>query len=396
MYYLGLDFGTSGARAAIIDSKRTEVWSGSFAYPSPEEQTPAVWDTTLLQLLGRIPATLKPELQAIAIDGTSGTVLLTDINGRALGPALLYHHPLARDPAAKLHWLKQHSGCGKPAQLMHQVDYLNARLSGIVGISDYHNALKSGYDVREMTWRKGIYSADEMGLLPRIVAPGTPLGNLQPGFYRRYAINPGCLICSGTTDSIAAFIAADTDTPGYAVTSLGSTLAVKLLSTIYVEAPELGVYSHKYGDLWLTGGASNSGGAVLRQYFSDDEIVEYSQRIDPAVETGLNYYPLLRPGERFPINDPDYPPRLQPRPDNKILWLHGLLEGMAEIERLAYVRLAELGATPLRAVSTAGGGSRNRTWQELRQRRLGVPVTAAAHSDAAYGAAVLATRHRLE
>ncbi len=396
MYYLGLDFGTSGARAAIIDSARTEVWSGSFAYPSPENQTPAVWDTALLELLGRIPATLKPELQAIAIDGTSGTVLLSDIDGRALGPVLLYRHPLAADPAAKLHWLKHHCGHGKPAHLLHQVDYLNARLSGIVGISDYHNALKSGYDVREMAWRKGIYSVDEMALLPRIVAPGTPLGNLQRGFSRRYAINPRCLVCSGTTDSIAAFLAADTVTPGDAVTSLGSTLAVKLLSTTYVEAPELGVYSHKYGDLWLTGGASNSGGAVLRHYFSETELVEYSKLIDPETDTGLDYYPLLRPGERFPVNDPEFLPRMEPRPENKVLWLQGLLEGMAEIERQAYARLVELGATTLKTVLTSGGGSKNRVWQILRQRRLGVPVAPAIHTDAAYGAALLASRHSPE
>ncbi len=395
MYYLGLDFGTTGARAAVIDRARMEIWWESVAYASSGQQTPADWDAALRLLLQRIPAALKPALQAIAVDGTSGTVLLADSAGQPVGPVMFYDHPLSREPAAKLLWLKQHAD-GRPYLLMHQVDYVNASLSGITGVSDYHNALKSGYDVREMVWHTGIYSAGDEKLLPRIVAPGTPLGKLQRIISRHYNINPDCLVCSGTTDSIAAFIAAGIDTPGFAVTSLGSTLAVKLLSNCYVEASEQGVYSHKYGDLWLTGGASNTGGAVLRQYFSDDEIAEYSQRIDPAVETGLNYYPLLRPGERFPVNDPEYPPRLEPRPANKILWLHGLLEGMAEIERLAYARLSALGATPLRAVSTAGGGSRNRTWQELRQRRLGVPVAAATHGDAAYGAAVLATRHRLE
>ena len=393
MYYLGLDFGTTGARAAMVDSERAEVWSEHVAYPAPARQTPADWDAALRELLGKIPPALKPGMLAIAIAGTSGTVLLADAAGTALGPALLYHHPLAGDPAGKLLWLKQHSGTGKPAHLMHQVDYLNARLSGIIGVSDYHNALKSGFDVRQMTWRNGIYTRNDMPLLPNIVAPGAPLGALQRGIARHYNFNPRCVVCAGTTDSIAAFIAAGVNTPGYAVTSLGSTLAVKLLSTQYVEAPELGIYSHKYGDLWLTGGASNSGGAVLRHYFSDEEIAECSMQINPETDTGLDYYPLLHAGERFPINDPAYPPRLVPRPENKILWLHGLLEGIAEIERLAYVKLAGLGATPLRSVLTAGGGSRNRVWQALRQRRLGVPVAAAVHGDAAYGAALLAMRH---
>ena len=52
--------------------------------------------------------------------------------------------------------------------------------------------------------------------------------------------------------------------------------------------------------------------------------------------------------------------------------------------------LAELGATPLRRVETAGGGAKNPAWTHIRQRLLGVPVTRAAHTGAAYGAALLA------
>jgi D-ribulokinase len=54
-------------------------------------------------------------------------------------------------------------------------------------------------------------------------------------------------------DSIAAFLAAGVETPGEAVTSLGSTLAVKLLSEARVEDAAFGVYSHRLGDGWLVG-----------------------------------------------------------------------------------------------------------------------------------------------
>jgi sugar (pentulose or hexulose) kinase len=70
--------------------------------------------------------------------------------------------------------------------------------------------------------------------------------------------------------------------------------------------------------------------------------------------------------------------------------LHGLLEGLVRIEALGYTRLAELGATPLRAVFSAGGGAKNSVWQQLRERVLGVPVSVAHHTDAAYGSARLA------
>lgn len=54
-------------------------------------------------------------------------------------------------------------------------------------------------------------------------------------------------------DSVAAVIAARVDTAGQAVTSLGSTLAVKLLSHSRVDDASYGVYSHRLGDLWLVG-----------------------------------------------------------------------------------------------------------------------------------------------
>ncbi|MHB1676731.1 MAG: FGGY-family carbohydrate kinase [Sulfuriferula sp.] len=390
MYYLGLDFGTSGARGAIIDTDKIEVWSASISYPEPQQQTPHDWDTALLELLGQIPPRLRTGLRAIAIDGTSGTVLLADAAGRALTPALLYSHPLANDPAGKLKWLKQNPVSSQPCHLMHQVDYLNVKLGGRIGISDYHNALKSGLNVLDLTWRNGIYNTDDLQLLPRIVKPGTVLGNLHRRMARHFNLNPHCVVRAGTTDSIAAFIAAGVSTPGYAVTSLGTTLVLKLLSTRYVEAPEYGVYSHKFGDLWLVGGASNSGGAVLRQFFSDEELVSYSLQIQPEIASELDYYPLPRSGERFPINDPQFAPRLAPRPDNKVTWLHGLLEGIAKIEHRGYVKLAELGATPLQQVFTAGGGSKNQAWQAIRQRQLGVPVTVASHIGAAYGSALIA------
>lgn len=55
------------------------------------------------------------------------------------------------------------------------------------------------------------------------------------------------MVCGGTTDSIAAFVAAGVSQVGEAVTSLGSTMAVKLLSEERVDDAAYGVYSHRLG-----------------------------------------------------------------------------------------------------------------------------------------------------
>lgn len=65
----------------------------------------------------------------------------------------------------------------------------------------------------------------------------------------------GHMVAFLQADSVAAVIAARVDTAGQAVTSLGSTLAVKLLSHTRVDDAEYGVYSHRLGDLWLVGEA---------------------------------------------------------------------------------------------------------------------------------------------
>ena len=127
----------------------------------------------------------------------------------------------------------------------------------------------------------------------------------------------------------------------------------------------------------------------MRRYFDDAQLASLSDRIDPRQDSPLDYYPLTRIGERFPVNDAQLAPRLEPRPDSDVEFLHGLLQGLAHIEAAGYARLAELGAPQLKRVVTNGGGAKNRVWETMRERLLGVPVSTAAHCEAAYGSALL-------
>ncbi|MEN6584619.1 MAG: FGGY-family carbohydrate kinase [Sulfuricella sp.] len=437
--FLGVDFGTSGARATVID-EAGEILT-ECRYDFHGEQSAPLWRTALFELIGQIPAALRSVLRAISIDATSATVLLCDGAGEALGAPLLYndvrasaeaeslaqlapndhetHHDRFPHPCppphagegdegslrkfqinslvatptsglAKLLWFQRQPGFENARHLLHQADWLAFQMHGQLGLSDYHNALKTGADPEAFDYPAWIKQLPVAPLLPRIVEPGAAMGSISGRIAHHFALPRDCLVRAGTTDSIAAFLASGARKPGEAVSSLGSTLVLKLLSERRVDSPRHGVYSHRFGQLWLAGGASNSGGAVLRKFFSDAELQSLSRQIDTNQPSGLDYYPLPKAGERFPVNDPLYPPRLTPRPDDPAHFLHGLLEGIAHIEARGYKLLQELGAAPLTAVLSAGGGAHNMAFTSLRARFLGVPIRTAAHAEAAYGSALLA------
>ena len=173
------------------------------------------------------------------------------------------------------------------------------------------------------------------------------------------------------------------------MTSLGTTTALKILSPIPIFSPQDGVYSHRLGESWLVSGASSAGSGILLDYFSRKKIDELSQLIEPDIPTGLDYYPLSTAGERFPISDPNLQPRLTPRPDDDKLFFQGIIEGLTAIEKQGYLKMHKLGAPFPNRIVTAGGGADNQKWQIIRQQQIGVPVSTATQTEAAYGAAIL-------
>jgi D-ribulokinase len=407
--FLGIDFGTSGARATVIDVEAGIQAEMRYPWEISADWID-VWHKALWTLLAAIPEPLRREIKAIAINGTSSTVLLTDAAGKPQDAPLLYNdsrgavmleqlksiapenHTVvsATSSLAKLLWMSQLPTFPEARYFLHQADWLAFLLHGRLGISDYHNALKLGYDVEELKYPQWLENLPIPIQLPEVLPPGTPIGELRPEIAAKFGLRQDCLVCAGTTDSIAAFLASGAKSPGEAVTSLGSTLVLKLLSRTRVEDARYGIYSHRLGDLWLTGGASNTGGAVLRQFFTDAELKSLSSEIDATTASELDYYPLLKPGDRFPINDPNLPPRLEPRPDNPREFLHGLLESIARIEARGYELLQQMGADKLKRVYTAGGGAANNTWTAIRTRCLKVPVVSSKNTEAAYGTALLA------
>lgn len=409
---VGIDIGTSGVRAVAMTPAGVIVAGGAskLADHSADHRDPAVWRAALTAALAELRDGLGASgVAALAVDGTSGTMLPVDEASRPLATPMMYDDPVgdrAILDAIAAHASRESAAHGATSGLakamtfqdlpgvfrvIHQADWLSGLMTGRPDVSDENNALKTGYDPVARRWPDWIGAAGARpGILPSVVPAGTPVGAVTRAAAREFGLPEGALVVAGTTDGCASFLATGADRPGDGVSALGTTLTVKMLSDKPLFAPEYGLYSHRIGDMWLAGGASNTGGGVLARHFTPEEIAALCGAMDPETDTGLDYYPLARPGERFPINDPALAARMTPRPDDDATFLKAILEGIAGVEALAYRRLGELGAPALASVRSVGGGAQNPVWRRIRERRLAVPFLPALSQEAAAGTARLA------
>ena len=412
---LGIDLGTSGLRLAVVNPAGQLVAECQSAYPAAFEQ-PLGWREGLKALCLQLPADLRAAVVAVAIDGTSGTLLLCRPDG-SLGPSpldqALPYHLACPEQAEAAAALVGAAGAGLPAAsasgslaralrlleqlgstaergpwlLRHQADWLMGWLLGTWRWGEEGNNLRLGWDQQQGRWLGTIAEQPWSTALPEICRSGQLLGPLGADAASVLGLPPACLVVAGTTDASAAVLAADLQ-PGDGVTVLGTTLVLKQFSDQPLKGP--GISCQRVAGRWLVGGASNAGAGVLRRFFSDPQLVELSRQIDPRRSSGLALRPLPRPGERFPVDDPLLEPVLEPRPVSDALYLQGLLEGLAAIEQAGWQRLEQLGAPVVQRVISLGGGARNPQWRALRQRLLQRPVLNRPQCTAALGMARLA------
>lgn len=90
-FYLGIDFGTSGARAIVIDSAGSIQAESQYYFADSTDNLTRVWRQALFSLIAEIPEEIRGGICAIAINGTSSTVLLCDQTGNPIDSPILYN-----------------------------------------------------------------------------------------------------------------------------------------------------------------------------------------------------------------------------------------------------------------------------------------------------------------
>ena len=389
--FIGIDIATESTRALLVDESANVIGTAN-AKLAPVirgadgsvTQDPKSWVVAVASLLAEIQmiaTAAQVEPISLVISATSGTFTLVNDQGQAVIPAAMYNDGRASSPLDRAIFIRRTEKLEGKLHLVHTPEFVIASLLNLKPqevAADWSHALKTGVDLSTQSWKPEILTQanTENISLPNVVAPGAKLGAI--GKLNIYA---------GMTDGCTAQISAGGADLGSAVTTLGTTMVIKLVSNKDVSGP--GFYSHLLPKTnWLVGGASNLGGISFKDFASG--IKSWDKKAEANGPASFVTYPLTSKGERFPIANKDLVKVSSGNPVNEIDNYRAILEGIAFAEKLSYEILAKAGAPLTGELRTAGGGAKSPTWCKIRATVLNRPVIAQKGSGSDLGAALIA------
>jgi len=436
---VGIDIGTSGVKTVAVDIRGSVLARGAAALPAPtsvgpnREQDADLWWKAAASALHGLVADVRgaggdpANIVALAVDGTSGTIVPVDAGMRPLRPGLMYNDGRATTEAdslnvaagsaldrlgyrfnssfalAKILWLIRHEPkvMERARRILHQADVVTARLTGAAPVTDESNALKTGYDIVERRWPAYLGNVGiDADRLPPVVPIGAPLGTIGPRAASEFGLPSDCVVVGGMSDGTAACAASGAGAPGDMNTTLGTTIVWKVVASSMVRDPLGRIYSHRHpGGGFLPGGAGNAGGDGIRAFCAGgaadagQALAELERNLRPGRPTGGLTYPSPARGERFPFVDSAFEPFTTVDRNDADALYRSCLEGVACIERWGYEVAADLGAECDGAVWTTGRGAAIDAWMQIRADFLDRPVRRAVHPESAFGSALVAAMH---
>ncbi|NGN43957.1 xylulokinase [Mesorhizobium sp. CGMCC 1.15528] len=431
--YLGIDLGTSGVKALLMDHAQKIVASGHGAldvsrpHHGWSEQNPADWIRATEEALGELKAKHSKEVGAVKGIGLSGQMhgaTLLDERDQVLRPCILWNDTrshaeaakLDADPrfrkitgnivfpgftAPKLAWVKNNEPevFAKVAKVVLPKDFLRLWLTGehISEMSD--SAGTSWLDVANRRWSPELLAATDLDEkhMPSLVEGTEQAGVLRAELAAKWGINGKVVVAGGAGDNAASACGMGIVKPGHAFVSLGTSGVLFASNGSYLPNPESAVHTfcHALPDTWHQMGVILSATDSLNwlSEITGKSAAELTQELGDELKapTGVSFLPYLS-GERTPYNDAAIRgvfAGLGHESDRAAL-TQAVFEGVSFAFRDSLEALKTAGTT-LSRVTAIGGGSRSRYWLKSIATALGVPVDIPADGDfgAAFGAARL-------
>ncbi|KAB2681286.1 MULTISPECIES: xylulokinase [Brucella/Ochrobactrum group] len=431
--YLGIDLGTSGVKALLIDDGQTVIGSAhgeldvSRPHPGWSEQDPAHWIDACRTAVDGLRAAHPKEFSAIAGIGLSGQMhgaTLLDEQDQVLRPCILWNDTrsyreaaaLDADPAfraitgnivfpgftaPKLVWVAKNESeiFARIRKVLLPKDYLRLWLTGeyVSDMSD--SAGTSWLDTGARRWSRELL--DKTGLdesqMPRLAEGTDATGRLRAELAAEWGVAGQPVVAGGAGDNAASACGMGTVKPGHAFVSLGTSGVLFAANGAYQPKPESAVHAfcHALPDTWHQMGVILSAASALDWYAR--LVGKTARELDEALGDRLNvpgsatFLPYLS-GERTPYNDAKIRgvfSGLEHESDQRAL-TQAVLEGVAFAIRDNLAALQSAG-TEIRSLTAVGGGSRSTYWLKAIATALNVPIALPEEGDfgAAFGAARL-------
>ncbi|MGN7294090.1 xylulokinase [Rhizobium sp. SAFR-030] len=431
--YLGLDLGTSGVKAMLIDGDQTVIGSATAAidvsrpHPGWSEQDPADWTRATQEAVGSLKATHGAALAAVKGIGLSGHMhgaTLIGADDSVLRPCILWNDTrsfaeaaaLDADPrfraitgnivfpgftAPKLAWVKNNEPevFAKVAKVLLPKDYLRLWLSGehISEMSD--SAGTSWLDTGARKWSSELLAATDLSehQMPALVEGTQQGGTLRAELASAWGMQPGVVIAGGAGDNAASACGMGTVAEGHAFVSLGTSGVLFAANGSYLPKPESAVHAfcHALPNTWHQMGVILSATDALNWHSRITGMTagELSAEVGDTLHapSGVTFLPYLS-GERTPHNDAKIRGAFigLAHETSRAALTQAVMEGVTFAIRDSLEALKSAG-TKVERVTAIGGGSRSRYWLASIATALDMPVDIPADGDfgAAFGAARL-------
>lgn len=430
--YLGLDLGTSGVKALLIDGEQEPVASASSditvsrPHDGWSEQEPADWVRAAEDVVGALRHSHAIEIAAVRGIGLSGQMhgaTLIDSAGGVMRPSILWNdtrsfeeaEALDRDPifrevtgnivfpgftAPKLVWLRRHEPqiFDRVAKVLLPKDYLRFWLTGefVAEMSDA--AGTSWLDVGGRQWSMQLL--DKCGLelaqMPSLIEGTEVSGVLRPELASRWGMKNKVVVAGGAGDNAASACGVGAVRSGEAFLSIGTSGVLFAANDRYSPnaASAVHTFCHALPEVWHQMGVTLSAADSL-SWLSAIVGSPASRLADELGDqlrapTGVTFLPYLS-GERTPHNDASIRGALtglSHQSDREAL-TQAVMEGVAFSYRDCLEALKSSGTT-IDRVTAVGGGSRSHYWVKAIATALEIPLDLPAEGD--FGAALGAAR----
>jgi len=435
--FLGIDVGTGGTRAVLIDRAGKVVSSDSAEHApisSPQigwaEQDPEDWWRAAKEAIrGAHLAIPGIAVEAIGLTGQMHGCVMLDADGQVLRPALIWcdqrtqpecdwlHKKIGRErlieltcnPAlpnftlTKLLWVREHQPeiFARIAHVLCPKDYVRYRLTGEYAMDMQEASGTLLLDVTHRRWSEEVADAAgiPMSWLPKLYEGPEICACISADAAPKTGLVAGTPVVAGAGDQGAGAVGMGILAPGSVSATIGTSGVVFAATDAPIKDPKgrLHTFCHAAPGVWHVMGVTNGAGLSLR-YFRDtfspgssyDELTSLASEA-PAGSDGLLWTPYLF-GERTPHLDPNARAAFTgiSASHTRGHFIRAVLEGVAFSLRDTFTLFAELGI-PVEKIRLGGGGARSPLWRQIQADVYGQPVEILeAEEGGAFGAALLA------